>query len=262
MTELNHLLHDWATRQEPTPAGLDFLQARIAGQLADVVRTPAPDPTAKAIRTNVGSRSIWANWITTVVVAASLVAAAAVFWSGRREESAHFMDLASLPSGDLASRRSLFNELDRMFDGRWRWLSEVNGHVHLETDEPSTDSVDLSNEENSGVAVRLMMVKRLPGESKWKVVWEASVLARSEEWVRLPVEQSGDNAVSLWAYSLPDGSVLVESDVTLTAPVQVRLSEQQVFGASRRPARLWSARRSDGEFQLIQSIASWEAHHG
>lgn len=262
MTELNHLLHNWATRQEPTPAELDSLQARIAGQLAGVVPTSASEPAAEAIRMDIGSHSISASWFTIAVVAASLVAAVAVFWSGPREESARLMDLASLPSGDLASRQSLFNELDRMFDRRWRWLSEVNGHVHLETDESSIGATDLSNEENSGVAVRLMMVKRRPGESTWKVVWEASVLARSEEWVRLPVEQSGDNAVSMWAYSLPDGSVLVESDVTLTAPVQVRLSEQQVFGASRRPARLWSARRSDGEFQLIQSIASWEAHHG
>lgn len=215
-------------------------------------------------RTSVGVRSTVASWISLVVVAASLLAAVTVVWSGRRDDSAHSMDvsLASLPAGDLAARQSLFSELDRMFEGRWRWLSEINGRVHLETDESSLSPSAPSNEEIAGVAVRLTVVRRRPGEAKWTVVWEASVLARSEEWVRMPVELPDHSAVTMWAYALPDGSTLVESDVALTAPVVVRVSDQQIFGAAQRPARLWSARRSDGEFQLIQSVARWEAHHG
>ena len=266
MTDLNHLLHDWAARQEPTPAELHSLQTRIAEQFAnDVARTPTSEHTSMACRTDVGVRSTSAaSGIAVVAVAASLLAAVTVFWSGRRDDSVRSLDVgvASLPAGDLAARQSLFSELDRMFDGRWRWLSDVNGRVHLETDEASASLAHLPHDASSGIAVRLTIVQRRPGEAKWNVVWEVSVLARSEEWVRLPVELPGDNAVSLWAYSLPDGSVLVESDVTLTVPVAVRVSDQQVFGASQRPARLWSARRSDGEFQLIQSVARMEAHHG
>ena len=258
MTDLNHLLHDWASRQEPTPAELDSLQTRMTERLANVGRT------AMTGRTDVGVRSTAASWIAIVAVAASLLAAVTVFWSGRRDDSPRSLDvaLAWLPAGDLAARQSLFSELDRMFDGRWRWLSEVNGRVHLETDESSASPAALPSDKSCGVEVRLTIVQRRPGETKWNVVWEASVLARSEEWVRLPVELTGDSAVSVWVYSLPDGSVLVESDVTLTAPVRVHVSEQQVFGISLRPARLWSARRSDGEFQLIQSIARMETHHG
>ncbi|MBC7821399.1 MAG: hypothetical protein IAG10_31310 [Planctomycetaceae bacterium] len=266
MNDLNHLLHDWAARQEPTPAELDSLQARIAEQLAnDVARTPTSEQTSPAGRTDVGVRSTRsASVIALVVVAASLLAAVSVFWFGRREDSARSLDVdvASLPAGNLSARQSLFSELDRMFNGHWRWLSEVNGRVHLETDEPSASLVDLPNDESSGIAVRLTIVQRRLGETKWTVVWEASVLARSEEWVRLPVELPGHSAVSMWAYALPDGSTLVESDVALTVPVSVRLSEQHVFGVSGRPTRLWSARRSDSEFQLIQSVARMEAHHG
>ncbi len=266
MTDLNHLLHDWASRQEPTPAELDFLQARMTEQLANnVAQTPTSEQTLTAGRTDVGVRSMrTANVIAVVAVAASLLAVVTAFWSGRRDDSARSLDvdLASLPAGDLAARQSLFSELDRMFDGRWRWLSDVNGRVHLETDEASASLVQLPSDVSSGIAVRLTIVQRRPGETKWNVVWEVSVLARSEEWVRLPVELSGDSTVSRWAYALPDGSTLVESDVALTAPVSVRISEQHVFGSSQRPARLWSARRSDGEFQLIQSVTRMEAHHG
>ena len=266
MNDLNHLLHDWATRQEPTPAELDLFQTRIVEQLAnDVARTPTSEQTSMAGRTDVGVRSTRsASAIALVVVAASLLAAVSVFWSGRGDDSARSTEvpLALLPAGNLSARQSLFSELDRMFDGRWRWLSEVNGRVHLETDEPSVRLANLPSDESSGVAVRLTIVQRRPGEAKWNVVWEASVLARSEEWVRLPIELPGDSAVSMWTYALPDGSTLVESDVALTVPVSVRLSEQHVFGVSGRPTRLWSARRSDGEFQLIQSVARMEAHHG
>ncbi|TXT33471.1 MAG: hypothetical protein FD138_1876 [Planctomycetota bacterium] len=87
-------------------------------------------------------------------------------------------------------------------------------------------------------------------------------MARSDEWVRLPESLIGDDTVSVWVHSLPDGLVLIESNVTLTAPVAVHSSEQQVFGQSVRPARLWSTRRADGEFQLIQTFARLEAHHG
>ena len=87
-------------------------------------------------------------------------------------------------------------------------------------------------------------------------------MARSDEWVRLPEELIGDDAVSVWAHALPDGSVLIDSDVTLTSPVAVHSSEQHIIGGSNRPTRLWSARRADGEFQLIQSVARLETHHG
>ena len=87
-------------------------------------------------------------------------------------------------------------------------------------------------------------------------------MARADEWVRLPEELTGDDSLSIWSHTLPDGSVLVESELALTAPVAVRVSEQQVFGTSARPARLWSGRRADGDFQLIQTIARQEADHG
>ncbi len=245
MNDLNRLLQDWADRCEPSETKLDQLQLRVVEQLTVIRRTPPREQRS-------------AGWIAVVSVAASLLAAMLVFWGSRRDTSSRPVDLASElpPASDLSARQPLFVELDRMFDGRWRWLSEVNGRVHLQTDE----SNDVSTE--PGMAMRLVVVRRRPGETKWSVVWEASVLTRGDEWVQLPDELTGDNVLSVWAHALPDGSVLVESDVALTAPVAVRLSEQQVFEASARPARLWSARRPDGEFQLIQTIARLEAHHG
>ncbi len=245
MNELDRLLKDWSLRREPSAVELDQLRTRIAAQLPVAPRTPLPERPS-------------AGWAAVVSVAASLLAAVVLFSSVRRNDASLPVDLAneSLPASDLAARQSLFVELDRMFDGHWRWLSEVNGRVHLQTNE----SNDASTE--PGMAVRLVVVQRRPGEANWSIVWEASVLAREDEWVRLPDELTGDHMLSVWAHALPDGSMLVESDLAITAPVPVRFSEQQVFGTSARPARLWSARRPDGEFQLIQTIARLGSHHG
>lgn len=265
MNDINQLLGDWAARHEPTPTALNSLQARIAGELLNVNETSATQPAAVAGRRDDNVRStVSVSWMAVVSVAASLLAVVTVFWSGRQREVTPLANaaLAALPATDLAGRQLLFRELDRMFDGHWRWFGEVNGRVHVQTDDGSPGGADGSPSDNPGLAVRLTVVQRRPGDANWRVVWETSVLARSEEWVRLPAELLGNNAVSVWAYSLPDGSVLVENDVSLSAPVPVRLSEPQFFSTSNRHARLWSAHRADGEFQLIQSVARLEANHG
>ena len=181
MNELNRLLQDWALRRELSEAELDQLRTRIAGQLTVVPRASLPERRS-------------AGWVAVVSVAASLLAAVVLFSSVRRDESSRPVDLASepLPASDLAARQALFVELDRMFDGHWRWLSEVNGRVHLQTDESNAEA---STE--SGMAVRLVVVQRRPGEANWSVVWEASVLAREDEWVRLPDELTGEDRKSV-----------------------------------------------------------------
>lgn len=264
MADLNQLLNDWASRRAPTSERIESLQAQIRERLlTEVADASLLEPTVRLERTAAHDSAKSGSSIALVMVVASLLLAVTMFWPRPRSESFRSTNIAagSVPSNDLSARQPLFRELDRMFDSHWLWLGEVNGRVHLQTDEPAQSTMR-QRENNSGVAVRLTLVQRRPGEMKWRVVWDASVLTRTEEWVQLPDEATGARAVSLWAYALPDGSVLVESDVSLTSPVLVRHSDQRVFGASQRPARLWSVRRPDGEFQMIQSIARMEAQHG
>lgn len=260
MNDLNQRLHGWLDRNEPTSNELDQLHSRIIERLAEEVKVDRMLPSARLSlrdRTGVGVRS--AGWFAIVTAVASLLAIVSVFRHGARNEapSPNDVDITSLSTSDLSERQPLFNELDRMFEGRWRWLSEVNGRMLLQTHES-----EHSTSTDPGVAVRLTVVQRRPGQTNWAVIWEASVLAHSEEWVRLPAELTGENAVSIWSHALPDGSMLVESDVSLTSPIAVRLTEPHVFNASSHPTRLWSTRRADGDFRLIQSIARLEANHG
>lgn len=248
MNDLDELLRDWSARTEPTDDTLQALQRRI------VSLSGSAEASTSRSRPAIRQKAGWQIAVT----AAALVLSAAVLMSRPREQNVA-SNLPQVPDAFRAARQPLFDELDRMFDGHWQWFGEVNGRVHLQTAVPVTSESDVTD---GGVAVRLVVIQRRPGEVNWQVVWEASVMARSDEWVRLPEELIGNNAVSVWTHSLPDGSMFVESNIALTAPVTVRSSEQQVFGGSARPTRLWSVQRTDGEFQLFQSVARLESHHG
>ena len=262
MNDLDQLLSNWAARTEPTDDALSELQRRVVSAAASATNSNSSGSAGTSpFRDHPAARQR-ASWQIAVTAVALLLAATVLMTRPHERNEASITP--QFPDDSIATRQSLFNELDRMFDGHWRWLGEVNGRVHLQTEEPVASEARVADNRvaDNGVAVRLVVVQRRPGETNWRVVWEASVMARSDEWVRLPEELIGHDAVSVWAHALPDGSVLIESDVTLTAPVAVRSCEQHIFGGSERPTRLWSARRVDGEFQLIQSVARLETHHG
>ena len=257
MNDLDQLLHDWGRRNEPTTAQVDDLQARVMKGLKSSASASNLPLKPSAIAHPVLRFSTTRGMLEVIVAfAASLIVA---FWISQLSEfggntiSSEATDVVAANSVD---QQSLFAELDRMFDGRWRWLSEINGRVHLQTDELNDTSTE------PGLSVRLTVIRRRPGQAGWTVVWEASVLSHTDEWVQLPKDLMAGATISVWSHELPDGSVLVESDVALTKPVALQLAEPHIYGPMPQSARLWSAQRADGDFQLIQSISRLESGHG
>src|SRR5262249_12796151 len=135
-------------------------------------------------------------------------------------------------------------------------LSEIDGNVQLQTSE-----TDVSSSE-SGVVVRLTVVKRKSQGASWTIVWDVSIISHAGEWVQLPPDQTGGDSISVWSHTLPDGAVVVESDMSLTKPVSLQLAESRIVTRPAQPTQLWSLRRSDGEFQLIQSVSPLESNRG
>src|SRR5262249_18558274 len=134
--------------------------------------------------------------------------------------------------------------------------SEVNGRIHLElSDAGERSSAD-------GTSIHLKIMHRPSRQTHWKVVWQVSVLARAQEWVQIPVENMGDDLISVWSYRLPDGAVLVESDIQLSNPLQLHFVEPHVFTNPSQPARLWSAQRADGDYQLIETVGQVSSEPG
>ncbi len=252
MNQLDEALRNWADQSEPDSSAIDALKQHIldsaaAERVRDVTVQSAADRDGLRPTTRPGPRGSWV-WL----VALACVLGVVVFLGRESNSGKHTLPevvVATSPATDL-----LATELDRLFEGQWRWHGEVNGRSHLETsDELVAEAAD---DDLLRVAVRLTVVERRRGEGRWRVVWDASVLARSDEWVQLPASLTGRDSVSLWAYVLPDGSVMVESDVSLSGPVSVDLATGRLFSRGTQAVELWAEQQGDREVRVLESTVS------
>lgn len=254
MKDLDQLLRSWNERNEPFEAHFEDLRRQV---MAKVASQPVPtEPISAALRPAVPVSKSRGRFAVGFAIVASVLLVIGVSSVPSLFERKLSWDPIQLISNETAGSQSLFQELESMFDGRWKSLSEINGNVQLQTDEPTSTSSE------PGVAVRLTVMRRQSPRGEWKIVWQASVISHTEEWVQLPKDLTGENSISVWTHSLPDGSVLVESDMALRKPVSIQLATPTIVTQPSQPTRLWSGRQMDAEFQLIQSVSRLEANRG
>jgi hypothetical protein len=250
MNDLDNLLQSWNKRNEPSEVHLDKLRHQAIARLSSSPARAELQIHSPTISKRRGNLAVVFAFAASILMALGIFKLTALF---DKQTSSDPLRLVAASTHDS---QSLFAELDRMFDGRWQSLSEIDGHVQLQTSETNGASSE------PGVAVRLTVLKRQSQKADWTIVWDASIISHTGEWVQLPQDQTGGDSISVWSYALPDGSVIVESDLALTNPVSIQLTEPSIVNRPSQPTQLWSERRADGEFQLIQSVARLEANRG
>lgn len=252
MNDLDNLLQSWNKRNEPSEVHLDKLRHQAIAQLSS---SPAlADLQIYSPSTTVSKRR--GSLAVVFAFAASILMAFGIFKLTTLFDKQASSDPLRLVAASTQNSQSLFAELDRVFDGRWQSLSEIDGNVQLQTRESNSSSPE------PGVAVRLTVFRRRSHDADWTIVWDASIISHTDEWVQLPQDQTSGDLISVWTHALPDGSVIVDSDMTLSKPVSIQVAEPSMITRPSQPTRLWSERRADGEFQLIQSVARLEANRG
>lgn len=251
MSQLDDLLQNWAASHEPDAAALSKLQERIVQQClsgrANEVHSEVVlvDETRWAEKRSAGVPNLQARWSAFAVACAlGLTLAALMGWPQLTRQQGSDLEIVDVDRE--SSSALLLREFDRLFDGRWNWVGEVNDQSHVELDEDR----DASTEPR--VAVRLVAVERRRGESSWRVIWKASLLTRSQQWVQLPRRLTGEDSVSVWAYALPDGAVMVESSVELRSSLNANVSTGRLFSNNRQGIELWSGNANDREVRLVE----------
>lgn len=262
--QLDDLLRDWSQQEQPDDAALAALLERVlrglpdpaieaglpASEVADqpvLVRRPPHRDTGGSIR----AQRLVVALLAGVLSLALLFAAMILHTPHATNRSGPL-----LTSAGQETQQRLFAELNALFPGQWRWSSEVNGRMHLEVSDDSPPAAAPAE----GVIVQLAVVRRSSRGQTWSTLWEATVLSRPGEWIRLPDELAGNNRLTVWTCPLPDGGLLVENELALTSPVVVQLSEPRVYlGANT--ACLWSGQDRDGEYQLLQSVVRTGGSH-
>ena len=159
---------------------------------------------------------------------------------------------AQLDPPALRTAVALLSELEWMFDQRLQWVAETSGQVRLRIAEPG---------EHVGgqptVLVRITVVQRDAARATSQVLWTAQVVGGDQQLVRLgngPAGATDEPRLQVWAFALPDGRIMVDSELRLAGPVPLHVASGGVQD-SGVPTKVYAGRQGGGEFEVYQTVA-------
>jgi hypothetical protein len=234
-TQVDELLKGWRRRQVCEPAHLDGLRRAIM-QRARVRRAAAGRRAA-----------VWAPRL--AYAAAGAAVAAAVTWTALRGAgNTAAAGLAVLAPGRVRNGAAVFEEMERMFGARLRWICESGGRVGLGLETAQVPSID-----GEPVLVRLVLAQRAEGERGWQTAWTTDILTRCQERASVASERCGENRLDVWVLPLSDGRLAVDTRLELDAPVRVG-TRSSVVARRGEAVELMAWREADRRYRVYQVV--------
>ena len=203
---LDERLRSWAARRAPTASHLDALARRIhaaAAHLTPACRAVAsrrrdtrhltPFPHPFALRFAYGLAGI------AVGVALTLAFLRATPLTPGPRDDGNATRLAGISSGQIRVHKRLFQEMNRLFAERLRWVAETDGKMAM-----GVEALSGAANNAAPVLVRLTVLERREN-GPWIPAWNTDVLVRGEEMVEVAPDRKTDDRIVLWVYPLSDG---------------------------------------------------------
>lgn len=264
---LDDLLQSWADQQRADEDHVEVLRERILSQLTAEVQTIDVDVMPAATQADVSHpHRRWRNAaLVSMALAALLVIALFVVSSAKRDDTTPQSarraqgraeaislppDFAWLSDDQLASKRSLLQEMDRVFSDRLTWIAETNGQVEmgLVEDEQS------ANASARSLAIRIVVIRKTPDNAAGVPVWAVDLLTRNEQLVHVSPRNSNDATLLLWAFVMPDGNIAIDSDLRLPGSDAMHPSTATVQKPGE-PREVYSQRQGDAEYVVYQTVS-------
>jgi hypothetical protein len=135
--------------------------------------------------------------------------------------------IAALKSQELRSRGRLFREFDDLYDGRVLWMAEVNDRIEvgLDREAPSVSA-------GQPVVVRLVLMTRPRDDRDWIPQEQVDVMARTAQVVDVALPQNPVDRLTLWIHRLPDGRLMVDTNLDGPALGRSDRRTSHIFGAN------------------------------
>ena len=195
------------------------------------------------------------------IAAALLIAATIAFLSRGPSVPNEVVDtaspVASIGPSELQARARLFHEMETLFADDLRWVADSDNEVRLSVRPVSGGPIARA----TPLLIRVLVVQRNSGEASWHELMKADVLTRSQELVEAVPDPKLDNRLLLWAYTLPDGKVAVDSNIRLTTPIRAYVDVTNVLTPGR-PANVFSLKTEDAEYRIFQVVTPLPKHEG
>lgn len=247
--KLDSVLKAWGERNQPDPARLAGLEARVRDSWPSKTAWPsAADELAPA-------RRFALRW---VAAAAGLMllalAAGSLLRSFRHSEIQYAegngsLELARFTDEQVSARHAILDEVEALFAGQVRWIRLDADGMRLGMAEDSAGPAT----KDARLAVRTVMVVREESRGDWKPVWSSDVLTRAEEYIELSPEAGFAGAMDLWVHRLPDGRYALDSEIEWPSPQLARSYETRIMSPGK-PEQILSQKTAGREYRIYQSI--------
>ncbi len=236
---LDRLLSQWAENQSPNASDLARISSKIIQSLDQHPnRTEQP-----LILANSDSRWPAVAWFALGAAAVALLALGYNWLAPSVEGPSKIAKQTTLPPAfswlrddQLRNKALVLNELESLFDHKLNWFTDSADKVQVGIEGRSSRS-DAKAILPHAIAVRVVVERRPVGRSDWTIAWTIDVVAKNEEVVRLNSDSADDAKFAMWAYVLPDGEIVLDTDLDYgdgalkshTSEVQLNREPREVF---------------------------------
>lgn len=266
---LDRLLRDWATGEQPDQSHLEMLHERIAqaadqleGAGAETSGIPddalAPGGARKA--TLPGAWPTRLGWFA-LGAAAAILAAVFLLWGlgtrppvdtpGPRAASGPPAPPEARLSGrELAAQATVFAAMREVFADQLAWMAEADGKVILGI-EPEAQAPPAGSD---AITIRLVVMARRSGEADWRPRWSVDCIVHDEQLVELPPQDGPENRLAVWTHLLPDGMIAVDTSLGIETS-QPGPSSYSGVQRPEVPQQILTLKTDGTEYQVFQTVA-------
>lgn len=243
---LDELLTGWAERKTPPVDQLEGIQRAITNEVArERILATEEGP---ALGSFLFLHKLAYAGAGAAAMAAVLVVVL-VFHGGKPVTNGDASRFALISPEKIKASREIFNEMDRVFGERLRWVAETGSKVSMGVESAAVTAAS----DAKPAVIRLSVVSRLVGGKAWAQVWESDVLLRGEDAVEVKPDPAKANGMAFWVYPLADGKIAVDANISLTAPVGLCSRVSDVV-ESGKPSEVMSLRSGDREYRVYQTV--------
>lgn len=252
--KLDNVLQDWAARKKSPEEHLMEIASRIRTEAARERYCKETNSAVVPFWSKLGYAGLGAV-VTLIVSLFYIHSLAPVRLPSSGNGSA--AKLAAIPSDRVEIGMRLFDEMEKMFSDRLRWICDSNGDIGLGI-ETTSGGIDV---DSPAMLVRLTVVVRRIGEKAWKSAWSTDVMLRGEEMVEIVPDREKDTTLALWVYPLADGKIAVDTSLSLEMPIRqaqgrpVQLASMvNTVVEQGEPLEVASLRTGDMEYRVFQTV--------
>jgi hypothetical protein len=251
--KIDNLIKEWARQAEPTDEHLKALTQRVSGKLRYVQPEAEGNkqraPSAFRILAPLGYTAIGA--LAAVVMFLYLPIGVQEVNSGSALKVA--AAAAGLSQSRIATGIKLFDEMDRLFNGNLRWVSESNGDMGMgvETTPGPCDAVP--------ALVRITVLARRGDSADWSTAWQSDVVLRGQDLVEVAPNAESANKLALWVFPLEDGKIAVDTSVSLALSGHLATQISAVI-APGETTELAVVHEDGTEYRVFQTVVLLGEH--